>query len=116
MNARLMKVVLLDSSGERFQMSELNHNRGYGRAIGVPILFGLAYFFLAELGQLLSFPGYFASFWPPSGLYVAVLISAHYRRWPALMAAAVLANHASNFIGNNATFWVSLGFALANTV
>jgi hypothetical protein len=38
-------------------------------------LFGLVYFAGAELGNVLSFqPGNVATFWPPAGLFVAVLL------------------------------------------
>jgi PAS domain S-box-containing protein len=57
---------------------------------GWAVLFGLAYFALAEIGRWLSEPAYaggFATAWPPSGLYVAALYLARRRAgWFVLSA------------------------------
>ncbi|CAH2605637.1 Histidine kinase (plasmid) [Rhodovastum atsumiense] len=52
-------------------------------------LFGIAYFAAVLLGHALSLrPSAVATFWPGAGLYVAALLLAPPRRWPALIAAA----------------------------
>src|SRR4051812_36567515 len=63
-----------------------------------PALFAVAYFAAAELGQALSFTGNFASFWPPSGVYLAVLLVANIRRWPAFLFAALCANFTTDVL------------------
>ena len=79
-------------------------------------LFGLAYFFSAELGQLLTFhssPA--ATFWPPSGLYVAILLLDAPRTWPAYLLAAFSANIAFD-LQQGRPLWVSLLFCCGNSL
>jgi len=58
------------------------------------ILFTASYLACCIIGQSLSFPGEvpFATFWPASGLSVAVLTLADRRDWPRLIGGAVVAN------------------------
>jgi diguanylate cyclase (GGDEF)-like protein/PAS domain S-box-containing protein len=79
-------------------------------------LFAVTYLAAAELGHALSFPGHFATFWPPSGVYVAFLVSTSRRRWPSLLLAALLANQVSDVLLHGKAMPVSIGFWLANTV
>lgn len=55
--------------------------------------FFLAYVALAEIGYRISFggPGSIATWWPASGLALAVLLRNPTRRWPVLFAAVALA-------------------------
>lgn len=78
------------------------------------VLFFLAYLAGAEVGYYLSFPGQpFATFWPPSGLFVAALLRSDRRRWPALLATAILAEVTVD-LWNNQTLATSLAFGAAN--
>lgn len=57
------------------------------------LLFGAFYLLTAELGFALSFEqGSVATFWPASGLFIAVLLSQPYARWPLFLAVAAAAN------------------------
>jgi integral membrane sensor domain MASE1 len=81
--------------------------------------FGLAYFAGAELGHLLSFKDQgqaFATFWPPSGLFLAALVLSGLRLWPALLLAAFVANLASDVLRHDKSVPVSLGFCVANSL
>ena len=82
----------------------------------LPVSFALAYFAGAELSQLLSVkPGNIITLWPPSGLYLAVLLVTPSAQWPRLMAVAALANVASGaFHGQMG--WVSASVWLATTL
>lgn len=51
----------------------------------------------AELGHLLSFSEHFATFWPPSGIYLAALLISNSRRWPTIILLALLASVISDF-------------------
>ncbi|MFN7953043.1 MAG: diguanylate cyclase [bacterium] len=84
-------------------------------------LFALGYFASAEIGHLLSIHGdelgqSFATLWPPSGLYVAALLLAERRHWPALALVALLANSGSDVLVHAQTPRLSLAFWCANTV
>jgi signal transduction histidine kinase len=57
------------------------------------LLFGAAYFLLAEAGRFLSVRDTtYISFWLPAGLYVAVLLLNETRTWPWLVLAAFAGN------------------------
>jgi signal transduction histidine kinase/integral membrane sensor domain MASE1/CheY-like chemotaxis protein len=83
-------------------------------APGQAALFALAYFAGAEVGYALSLgPSVGGTFWPPSGITLAVFLLAPQRTWPSLVAAGVLANFVSDQLhGQNLP--ASFGFALAN--
>jgi signal transduction histidine kinase len=90
--------------------------RVWSSELSLTIGFALAYFAGAELGQALSVkPGNFATIWPPSGLYLVVLLVTPLIGWPRLIAAAAVANIASGLL-HAQTAWVSLGFCLATTL
>lgn len=81
------------------------------------LLFGACYLLASELGFGLSFEqGNVATFWPASGLFVAVLLSQSYRRWPLLIAVAAIADLLFNFYLHKKTFPVSFGLTSANAV
>ena len=80
------------------------------------VLFAAAYFAGALLGSRLSLsPGNFANFWPPSGIFVAVLLVSQRRRWPVLVAAAVMANICFD-LWNGKHWGVTLLFPVANSL
>lgn len=81
-----------------------------------PVLVAFAVFYMtaAELGHLLSFEGPFATFWPPAGLAAAVFACTATRAWPAVAAAVVAANVASDVGLHGKAVWTSLGFCVAN--
>jgi diguanylate cyclase (GGDEF)-like protein/PAS domain S-box-containing protein len=80
------------------------------------LLFGLVYFMGAELGHFLSFAGNFATFWPPSGIYLVALLLTARRHWPLMIAVAICANLTSDVLVHGQKPWISLGFSLTNTV
>jgi signal transduction histidine kinase len=82
-------------------------------------IFALIYFLGAELGHWLSMQsGRFATFWPPSGIYLAAMLLC--RRpgtaWPILAGAALLADQVSDVLLHGKTVPVSLGLWMANTM
>jgi integral membrane sensor domain MASE1 len=80
-------------------------------------LVGLAYLGAAEAGHLLSFKendAALATFWPPSGLLVAVLALARPRAWPPLLLGAAAANALSDIVLHGQPPLASLGFLVAN--
>jgi PAS domain S-box-containing protein len=82
----------------------------------VPVSFAVAYFAGAELGHALSVsPGHLATIWPPSGLYLAVLLFTPSKHWPRLLGAAALADVASAGLHGDAV-WLSASFWLAHTL
>lgn len=85
------------------------------REMAIVVLFGCVYFAAAELGHALSFPGEFASIWPPSGLFLAALLLAPRNRWQFLIFAALVGNAVSDVVFHGKTLPVAIGFWLANT-
>ena len=80
-------------------------------------LFAVAYFAFAEGGHLLSFqPSAFATFWPPSGLYLAALLLTERRTWPLLLLGGLAANLTSDVLVHDKTLPVSLAFAAGNAL
>src|SRR5690606_11094550 len=75
-------------------------------------LFAVAYFIASEVGYSLSLgPSVGGTFWPPSGVALAVFLLASKRSWPALIVAAAAANFVSDQVhGQNLP--ASFGFAL----
>ncbi len=85
------------------------------------LLFGLGYFAAAEIGHLLSIRSEelgqsFATFWPPSGVYVAAFLLARPRHWPWLALVAFLANTTSDALVHGQSLRLSLPFWCANTI
>lgn len=77
-------------------------------------LFALAYFIGAELGYALSLgPSVGGTFWPPSGIALAVFLLAPRRIWPLLLVAGVVANFVSDQI-HGQILTASVAFAVAN--
>jgi PAS domain S-box-containing protein len=94
---------------------------GLWRGLLEATLFALVYLAAAELGHWLSLPGdnpakAFPTFWPPSGLYLAVLLRRGYRHWPGFILAALLASFVSNVAIHQKNIPISLEFWLANTL
>lgn len=78
-------------------------------------VFAAAYVVASLIARLLSAePSHFATFWVPSGLYLAVLLRSERRDWPFLFAGGVAAN-----VGLECALgrqpWVALMFAFANS-
>lgn len=99
-------------------LTPLNQTAWWSRWSFRLALFAVTYLMVAELGHWLSLtaPTGVATFWPVSGLYLAVLLQNPQRRWPGLVAAAFAGNLVSDFVLQDQTLLVSLGFATANTL
>src|SRR5690606_34098658 len=82
------------------------------RALG----FGVAYILGAELGQWLSLEGDFATFWPPAGLYLAVLLRSRISHWPAFLLAALCANTASDVLFHDRGLFLGIAFGVTNSI
>ncbi|MDB5391356.1 MAG: domain S-box-containing protein/diguanylate cyclase protein [Planctomycetaceae bacterium] len=78
-------------------------------------VFGLLYVLGAELGHFLSFPDHFATFWPPSGIYLIALLLTERRLWPVVVLVAMCANLTSDIMFHGQQLWVSLGFWMTNS-
>ena len=84
--------------------------------MAIALAFALVFVAGAALGHGLSVSSSpFATFWPMSGVYVAVLLRAERRLWPALVAGAVVANVGVESLWVGQPVWVAVGFAAANT-
>jgi PAS domain S-box-containing protein len=82
--------------------------------LAVVARFALAYFLLAELSNFLSYkPSNFATFWLPSGLFVAVLLLNKRTSWPWFILGAYLANVGSDLI-HSRELLVSFSFCTGN--
>jgi signal transduction histidine kinase/integral membrane sensor domain MASE1/ActR/RegA family two-component response regulator len=80
-------------------------------------LFGIAFLAAAAFGRALSLgEQYYVTFWPPSGLFIAVLACSRPRRWPLFVASAALANVAFDLWVQHLPLQAALGFTLANVV
>lgn len=81
------------------------------------MLFFTGYVVCCLVGQQLSFPGVvpFVTFWPASGLCVAVLTLAERRDWPRLIAVAIGANLVFNLFFQQLPVGLSLWYCAANT-
>lgn len=73
----------------------------------------VGYIVAAQVGDLLSVQRTFATFWPPAGLFLAVLLISERGDWPALIAAGILGNVCSDLLVGR-TLLVTAGFAAAN--
>lgn len=79
------------------------------------LLYAAAYFFGAELGHLLSFgEPRFAIFWPPYGIFVAVLLLVDRRDWWGVIAASIVANFVSDVGLHGRSLLLEFGYSLAN--
>ena len=79
--------------------------------------FFVVYVVGAELGHWMSAePGHFATFWPNSGLFLAVLLRFPPHRWWVMVLAGSTANLTSDLLLHSQRVDVALGFMLANTV
>lgn len=75
----------------------------------------VGYVVLAEIGNLLSVQRTFSTFWPPAGLFFAMLLISRRRDWPVLILAAVAGNVASDLM-HGRLLLMSLGFSIANSL
>ena len=84
------------------------------------VAFAFVYWAGAELGHQLAFHGpygAFATYWPPSGLYVAAMLAAgRLSDRLSLTLAALMANVASDVAMHGLPLPTSLGFWAANTI
>src|SRR5205823_6934582 len=75
----------------------------------------IGYFVAAEVGGVLSAPGHFATFWPPSGVLLAALLLEEPRRWPVLLLAVLPANLAFDLLQGH-PITVSLAYWAGNSL
>src|ERR671931_514846 len=86
------------------------------RRLARAILIGLAYFISARIGvTLLVQPQNIASFWPPSGLLLGVLVISRTPSWPFILLAVIAAAVLANLLVGKALV-VSFAFALVNAL
>jgi diguanylate cyclase (GGDEF)-like protein/PAS domain S-box-containing protein len=85
--------------------------------LGVRVmLFGVAYFGCAFLGDALTLrPGNFTSFWPVSGLYVAILLLSKPREWPYFLLGALPANLAFDLL-HQRPLLMTIFFSIGNSL
>lgn len=80
------------------------------------VLFGLAFFVCAILGEYLSPRGHaYVSFWLPAGLFVAVLLLQERRDWPWLILAGLPANVCFDVL-KGVPWYLGALFYVGNTV
>ncbi len=53
-------------------------------------MLAVGYLVCAELGNLLSVQRAFSTFWPPAGLFFAMLLISERKDWPALWASRTM--------------------------
>jgi PAS domain S-box-containing protein len=82
----------------------------------VVVAMAVAYLLAAELGHALTLgsQSLFATFWPASGLYLAVLLSLPRRVWPWVVLGAAIGNLGSDVLLQGRDALVVAGFILAN--
>lgn len=91
---------------------------GHQRTIplwGKAALLFVGYVVAAQVGDLLSIQRTFATFWPPAGLFLAVLLVSERKDWPALIAAGILGNLCSDLIQGRGLL-LMIGFSFANAL
>lgn len=94
-----------------FSLSRMAQAPSFRRAV-LLVGVGAAYYFGAKLGLQFAFINASAtSVWPPTGIALAAFVLFGYRIWPAVAAAAFLAN-----LENTGSVTPSLGIALGNTL
>jgi signal transduction histidine kinase/DNA-binding response OmpR family regulator len=80
-------------------------------------LFALAYFGAGILGNIFYFePENVATFWPASGILLAVLLLSRFRMWAILVFAAVVTQIAWDVLVYSRAVGISLIFAAANVL
>ena len=63
------------------------------------LLFGVAYFVGAVIGERLSIqPESFAPFWPPAGIFLAALLLSERRHWPWVLLPGLAAHLGSELL------------------
>jgi diguanylate cyclase (GGDEF)-like protein/PAS domain S-box-containing protein len=111
----------MEDSGLRERSSAGRAGRVPGSLTFLPLLaFAVAYLLGAELGHLLALQtryAEFATYWPPSGLFMAMLLACSTGRSRlAVVIAAWVANLTSDVVIHQMSVTLSLGFSAANTV
>ncbi len=80
-------------------------------------LFALAYFGAGILGNIFYFqPEKVATFWPASGVFLAVLLLSRFRMWPALVFGAIVAHVVVDVLMSSKAVWTSIFFTSADVV
>jgi putative nucleotidyltransferase with HDIG domain len=79
------------------------------------LLFAVSYVLAAEIGNALSVQNAFSTFWPPAGLFVAMLLITERKDWPVLIVAGVAGNLCSDLLHGRALL-MTLGFSAANAL
>jgi putative nucleotidyltransferase with HDIG domain len=95
-----------------------NANGGHQRTIPLwakAALLYAGYLVAAQIGDLLSIQRTFATFWPPAGLVLAMLLVSERGDWPVLIAVGILGNISSDLIQGR-TLLVTMGFSTANAL
>ncbi len=87
------------------------------RELAWALLFGVVYFLAAEAGHRLSFePGHVATFWPPSGIFLVVLLAVPVNRHALYIASGAVANVLSDVVAHEKLWSLSLAMTFANTL
>src|SRR6187399_1462509 len=80
------------------------------------LLFGFGYVLCATLGQwLVLAPGHNATLWPPSGVFVAVLLNAERRYWWQYLLVGLVADIFAELVVYEFTVPVGLIVSFGNT-
>jgi signal transduction histidine kinase/CheY-like chemotaxis protein len=80
-------------------------------------LFALGYFGAGILGNIFYFqPEKVATFWPASGLFLAVLLLSRFRMWPILVLAAIVSHVAVDVLMSGKAVGTSIFFTSADVV
>jgi signal transduction histidine kinase len=83
----------------------------------VVALFALVYFGAGILGNIFYFtPEKVATFWPASGLFLAVLLLSRFSRWPVLVLAAIASHITWDVLVYHKAIGTSLGFTAADVL
>ncbi|MFC1670461.1 MASE1 domain-containing protein [Spirochaetota bacterium] len=93
-------------------------NQSYNKTFKIPLLlffFACIYLLAQILGNFFYFePGSVATFWPASGILIAVLLIVPFRFWPAVIAAGLCVQGISDIFIYNRTFIAVFFFGIAN--